>query len=149
MSELQQAMRVLVDRPPTAPAPIETIAARGARFARRRHLVRGTVSLAVVGAIASAAGLAVAFHGSSPGQVVLSTGGPVSAGYIAEQPGGYVATGTWQLTITRGSEVIELRSPSSQSCGQTGIIQPGDEVRGSITGPHSSLRAGERFRCPS
>jgi hypothetical protein len=125
------------------------VAARGARFTRRRRRVRGAALVAAsLVAVSSAAGLAFLRQGSAPAEVVLAGDGPRSAGYVAEQPGGYVATGTWQLTITREDEVIELRSPSSQACGRTGTIQPSDEVRGSITEPGSSLRVGERFTCP-
>lgn len=149
MTELRQTLQSLVDRPPAPPTPIEMLAARGARFARRRRRLRGTALGAVaLVVVLSAVGLAVVRQGSTPAEVVLAGEGPTSAGYVAEQPGGYVATGTWELTITREDEVIELRSPSSQACGQTGAIQPGDEVRGSITGPGSSLRVGERFACP-
>ena len=149
MTELRQTLQSLVERPPAAPAPIEMVAARGARFARRRRRLRGTAVVAgALVVVLSAAGLAVVRQGSTPSEVVLAGDGPTSAGYIAEQPGGYVAIGTWELTITRESEVIELRSPSSQACGKTGAIQPGDQVRGSITGPGSSLRVGERFTCP-
>lgn len=102
-------------------------------------------SLALV-AVASTAAVGIIRQGE-PG-VTLATGGPTSAGYIAEEPGGYVAAGTWQLAITRGGQVIELSSTTNDHCGRTGVIRPGDEVRGSITGRGSTLRVGERFTCP-
>ena len=145
MDELRRSLQVLVARPPVAPVSVEFVAARSARFTRRRWALRGTAGLALV--VASAVGLGVAQQGSDPG-VILGTAGQTSAGYIAEKPGGYIATGTWRLTITRGSELIELNSTSSEHCAPMGVILPGDEVRGSITGPDSSLLVGERFSCP-
>jgi hypothetical protein len=79
----------------------------------------------------------------------LTTGGRASAGYIAEHPGGYVAEGTWSLTIRRRGQLIELNSAASDHCGRTGLILPGDKVLGSITGLGSTLRVGEKFSCPS
>lgn len=146
MAELRPSLYALVDRPPTAPPAVEVVAARGARFGRRRRVRRGMVGLALV-AVASIAGLEVARERSEDG-VVLAAGGRTTAGYIAEQPGGYLAAGVWSVTITRGGQVIELSSATSDHCGRTGVILPGDEVRGSITGPGSSLRVGERFTCP-
>ena len=147
MAELRQSLRALVERPPARPVPVEVVAARGTRYARRRRTLRGLGAGLALVAVASIAGLGVARQGSEP-SVVLSTGGRTSAGYVAERPGGYVATGTWTLTITRGGQVIELSSTSSDRCGPTGIIRPGDEVRGSIMGQGSTLRVGERFACP-
>ena len=146
MSELRQALSVLVEHPPATPLPVEEVVARGARFTQRRRLLRVAAAVALVG-VSSVGGVAVSRHSSAPGQIVAA-GKSTSAGYIAQQPGGYVATGTWRLTITRGDDVIELVSPTSSPCGATGTIQAGDEVRGSITGPDSSLRVGERFTCP-
>jgi hypothetical protein len=145
MAELRHSLRALVERPPAAPVAIAVVAARAAGFERRRRALYGSVGLALV-AITSAAGLGVALQGSESG-VNLASAGPNSAGYIAERPGGYVATGTWQLTITRGGQVTKLDSTSHPHCGRTGLILPGDEVRGSITGPNSALRVGERFTC--
>lgn len=147
MTELRQALHALVEHPPAPPPPVELLVARGTRVKRRRRLLRLAAALAFVG-VSSVAGVAVSRQTSAP-ELVVAAGGSTSAGYIAEQPGGYVATGTWRLTITRGNEVIELASPSSPSCGATGIIQAGDEVRGSVIGPDSSLRVGERFSCPA
>lgn len=146
MSELRQALSVLLEHPPVTPVPVEEVVARGARFKQRGRLQRVVAAVAFVG-VCSATGVAVSRQGSAPNQMVAA-GGSTSAGYIATQPGGYVATGTWRLTITRENEVIELASASSPPCGATGTIQPGDEVRGSITGPNSSLRVGETFTCP-
>lgn len=145
MSELRHALSVLVEHPPATPVPVEQLVARGARFARRRRLQRVAGAAAFL-AVSSVAGVAL-LQSPAPNHMVIAGGSP-SAGYIAQQPGGYIATGTWRLTITRANEVIELASPSSPSCGATGIIQAGDEVRGSIIGPNSSLRAGEAFTCP-
>ena len=147
MAELRQSLHALVERPPAAPAPIEVVVARGTRYARRRRRVlrRAAAGLALV-AVGSFAGLGASQdreHG-----VVLGSGGRTTAGYIAERPGGYIALGTWTVTITRGGRLIELSSTSSEHCGRTGVILPGDEVRGSITGPGSTLRVGERFTCP-
>ena len=144
MAELRSALQALVDRPPVVPAEVDVVAARSVRFARRRRAWRVAAGAAV--AMASAIGLSVAGQDEERG-LELATAGPTSAGYIAERPGGYVATGTWHLTITRGNEVIELVSQASAPCGPVGVIQPGDEVRGSIAGPESSLRVGERFAC--
>jgi hypothetical protein len=82
------------------------------------------------------------------GGVDLAAGGAITAGYIAERPGGYVAAGAWRITITRAGQVIELSSTTNDYCGRTAVILPGDEVRGSIVGPGSTLRVGERFTCP-
>jgi hypothetical protein len=51
--------------------------------------------------------------------------------------------------IVRGDQVIELDSASADDCGRTGLILPGDEVRGFISGPDSTLRVGEKFTCPA
>ena len=146
MAELRQSLYALVEHPPATPVAVEVVAARGARFARRRRALYGAVGIAIVGAV-SAAGLGVALQGSEPG-IVLATSGPRSAGYIAERPGGYAAAGEWSVTITRGREVIWLSSATSDRCGAIGVVQPGDEVRGSITGRGSTLRVGESFSCP-
>lgn len=146
MADLRQSLQALVEHPPAAPAAVEVVAARAAGFERRRRTTYGAIGLAIV-VVASVAGLGTPRQESDPG-VNLASEGPESAGYIAEQPGGYVATGTWRLTITRGGQVIDLDSTSNDSCGRTGLILPGDEVRGSITGPNSTLRVGEGFTCP-
>ena len=146
MAELRQSLHALVERPPARPVPVEVVAARGTRYARRRRARLGACGLALV-AVASIAGIGVARQDSEP-EVVLGSGGRTTAGYVAERPGGYVAAGTWTVTITRGGQVIELSSTSSQPCGRTGVIRPGDEVRGSIMGRGSTLRVGERFTCP-
>jgi hypothetical protein len=146
MAELRQSLYALVEHPPAVPVAVDVVAARGARFARRRRVLRGAAALALVAA-ASAVGVGVAGQDRERG-VVLATEGATTAGYIAEQPGGYVATGTWRLTITRDGQLIELTSTTNDHCGRTGLILPGDEVRGSITGQGSTLRVGERFTCP-
>ena len=99
MAELRQSLYAVVEHPPARPVSMEVVAARAARFSRRRRALYGTFGVALV-AVASAAGLAVATQGSDRG-VVLATSGPRSAGYTAERPGGYVADGTWSLTIAR------------------------------------------------
>ena len=146
MADLRLSLNALVEHPPSTPVPMEVVAARAARFGRRRRELRGAAGFALV-AIAAATGLGVSRQGSERG-VVLATHGATSAGYVAEQPGGYIAAGTWQLTITRDGQLTELSSTTSDYCGPIGVIQPGDEVRGSIPGRGSTLRAGERFACP-
>ena len=146
MAELRQSLLALVERPPVTPVAVEIVAARGAGFARRRRVLRTGLAIGLV-AVLSVAGSVLTRQDPETG-VVLDTQGATSAGYIAEQPGGYVGTGTWRLTITRAGQVIELTSAASDDCGRTGVILPGDEVRGSITGPDSTLRVGERFSCP-
>ena len=146
MAELRRSLHALVDHPPATPAPVEVVAARAAGFVRRRRARSLVVALALL-AMASGTGLRLAGQGSDPG-VNLASDGPAHAGYIAERPGGFVATGTWRLTITRGGQVTVLDSASDDDCGRTGLILPGDEVRGSVTGPNSTLRVGERFSCP-
>lgn len=145
MTDLRDAFQSLVAHPTSAPRPIAGVVARGERLARRRRLRR----VAVTGALAgiSLVGTFVAIQHDSDPEIVLATEGPRSAGYIAEAPGGYVATGVWRLTITRGDQIFELSSAVSQSCGGTGTIRPGDHVRGFITGPDSSLRVGDSFAC--
>ena len=147
MAELRSSLYALVERPPAEPVAVEVVAARAVGFTRRRRAMYGAIGLALV-AVASVAGLGVALDGSKKSGVDLASAGPRTAGYIAERPAGYVATGTWRLTITRGGEVMELDSTSNEGCGRTGLILPGDEVRGSITGPSSTLRVGESFTCP-
>ena len=146
MAELRQSLNALVVRPPALPSPVELVIARGERLRMRRRMLRGSLGVAVL-AIAGGLGVGVAMQGSDS-NVVLATAGPRSAGYVAEEPGGYVGTGTWQMTITRDGQVIELSSTASDTCGPTGVILPGDEVRGSISGPGSTLRVGESFACP-
>jgi hypothetical protein len=146
MAELRQSLHSLVECPTARPLPVEVVAARSTRYARRRRARLGAGGLALVAA-ASIAGIGVSRQDSEPG-VLLSAGGRTTAGYVAERPGGYLAAGTWTVTITRSGQVIELSSTSGDPCGPMGTIRPGDEVRGSITGPGSSLRVGERFACP-
>ena len=146
MAELRQSLQSLVERAPASPAPLEVVAARAAAIGRRRRATIAAGCLAFV-ALAAMTGLGLSSRDAPPG-VHVASGGDTSGAYIAEQPGGYVATGTWHLTITRGQQVIELDGSSAEDCGPTGLILPGDEVRGSITGPTSSLRVGERFSCP-
>ena len=146
MADLRQSLYALVEHPPAPPPAVEVIAARGTRFRRSRRVRRGVAGLALA-VVASVAGLGLLGQRSEEG-VVLATGGRTSAGYIAERPGGYVATGTWTITITRGGQVIELSGDAGDRCARTGIILPGDEVRGSIEGERSALRVGETFTCP-
>lgn len=145
MDDLRQSLQVLVHHPPVQPAGIEVVAARASQITRRRRARLGAAFMA--GAIASAAAISAAWPESEP-DVLVAMDGSKTAGYIAERPGGYIASGTWRLTITRGEVVIELTSATNDYCGPLGTIQPGDEVRGSITGPASILRAGEEFTCP-
>lgn len=146
MSELRRSLHALVEHPPARPAGMEVVVARAARITRRRRAMQGAAGVALV-ALAAGAGITLARQDREPG-MTLAADGPKIAGYIAERPGGYVATGSWRLTITRRDQVIELDSGSSDACGITGVIQPGDEVRGAITGPESTLRVGEKFTCP-
>ena len=146
MGELGRSMKMLVDRPPAAPPPVEVIAANGVRFARRRRTRRVVACLACT-AVVSIAVLEVVRQ-SSEDRVVLAAGGRTTGAYIAAQPGGYVAAGSWAITITRGGQTIELSSTTDDDCGRTGVILPGDVVRGSITGERSTLRVGEQFTCP-
>ena len=145
MAELRHALQTMVERPPTPPIPVEVVAARGAHLGRRRRVLRSVAGLALV-AVASAVGLGVA-HQDTDRSLGLAAQGPRTAGYVAENPGGYVASGTWHMTITRDGHVIELSSTTSDPCGPIGVIQPGDEVRGSIRGEGATLRVGETFRC--
>ena len=146
MTDLRHALQTLVEHPPAPPAAVEVVAARGAHFQRRRRVLRSVAGLALV-AVASAVGLGVARQDVDR-SLGLAAEGPRTAGYIAQRPGGFVATGTWKLTITRDGHVTELSSTTSEPCGRTGVIHPGDEVRGSITGEGASLRVGEAFSCP-
>ena len=146
MSDLRLALHALVEHPPAAPPSIDELAARGAGFTRRRRVQRATAG-ALAGLCALAGVATASLESSTPG-VTVAADGPASAGYIAEHPGGYVATGTWQLTIRRQGQVIVLASTTSPACADSGMIQPGDEVRGLISGPESSLRVGESFACP-
>ena len=147
MADLRESLNTLVDHPPVAPVGVEVVAARAARFVRRRRVLGSAVGLAVI-AVVSATSLLATRQDAEPA-VFLATHGATSAGYVAEQPGGYVASGAWHLTITRGEQIIELSSTSSHHCGWIGVIQPGDAVRGSISGPDSTLRVGEHAACPS
>lgn len=145
MADLRQSLHRLVEQPLAQPASVEGIAERARTFARRRQLQRSGAAL-LLAAIVGTASLVVTRDGDDG--ISVAAEGVTSAGYIAEARGGYIATGTWKLTITRGTQVIELSGPSSPHCGPIGLIQPGDEVRGSIVGPDSTLRVGEKFRCP-
>ena len=149
MTELRQALHALVERPPAQPVAVEVVAARGQRIARLRRVRSAVIGVAVVAVVAVGSATALGLvEQSSEESAVLTTGGPTNGGYVAERAGGYVASGTWSLTITRGAQVIELSSTSSDHCGETSLILPGDEVRGSIAGLGSTLRVGERFTCP-
>ena len=148
MAELREALQALVDQPLERPPSTDLVAARGAHLRRRRRRARlGAAGVALV-ALGPAVGLGIA-RLDDDDRLVVAMEGATTAGYIAENPGGYVATGVWSLTITRGGQVIELSSTSNDYCGPIGVIQPGDEVRGAITGEASLLRAGERFACPN
>lgn len=146
MTDLRHALHALVERPPAQPLALDVLVARGDRLRRRRRLWSVVVAFALM-AVASVGAVSLVLQNPRE-EVVLATGGRTSAGYIAERAGGYVAAGTWNLTITRGAQVIELSSSSSDHCGRTGLILPGDEVRGTIAGLGSTLRVGERFTCP-
>ena len=146
MAELRQSLHALVERPPASPVAVEVVATRAARFARRRRATHGAIGLALV-AFLAAGGFGLAGR-DADSTMDLATHGPRSAGYIAERPGGYVASGTWRLTITRRGQVIQLDSTSHDNCGPIGVILAGDEVRGSVEGPGATLRVGEEFACP-
>jgi hypothetical protein len=146
MAELRQALQTLVERPTASPVAVEVLAVRGAHISRRNRVLRSVAGLALV-AVASVGGLVVARQ-EPDRSLGLAAQGPRAAAYIAEKPGGYVATGTWQLTITRDGRVIELSSMTNDPCGRIGVIHPGDEVRGSISGQRATLRVGETFSCP-
>jgi hypothetical protein len=139
-------MQAMVERPPITPPAASVVAARGVQFARVRQQRRGALALLVVLGVGVAAFNAT--RADDRRGISVASEGTAAAGYIAEAPGGYVAEGAWRLTITRGREVIELSSTSSPDCGSTGIILPGDHVRGSITGSMSRLSVGERLTCP-
>lgn len=145
MDDLRQSLQVLVHHPPVQPVGVEVVAARASRITQRRRARLGAALVA--GAIASGAVISVAWPAPKP-DVLVAMDGSKTAGYVAERPGGYIASGTWRLTITRDELVIELSSASNHYCGPLGTIQPGDEVRGSISGPASTLRAGEGITCP-
>lgn len=145
MPDLKQSLHVLVDHPPVAPPDPSIVAARGEQFARRRQQWRGALALLVL--LGTGAGVFGATRSDQERGISVASQGTMAAGYIAEAPGGYVAEGSWRLTITRGDEVIELSSATSPACGTTGVIRPGDEVRGWITGSMSKLSVGERFTC--
>lgn len=148
MAELRQSLFALVDNPPAAPPPVEQLAARGARFVQRRRMRRiGVAALAVL-MFGSLVGVEIASQRSGDRGLEVASDGRTTAGYIAEAPGGYVGTGAWTITITRAGQAIELSSTTSDYCGPLGVILPGDEVRGSITGAESTLRVGETATCP-
>jgi hypothetical protein len=73
MTELRQALYALVEHPPVAPSDIEAVAARGTRLIRRRRMMRGAATLAVV-VIASVAGFGLAQRNSDPGVFVATEG---------------------------------------------------------------------------
>ena len=79
MSDLRQSLRALVDQPPVAAADIEQVAARAARYTRRRRALQGGVAGAFI-AIASAAGVGIAQRTEDGAAVVASepAGPPVS-----------------------------------------------------------------------
>ena len=74
MADLRQALRVLEEHPPSRPAPIGDIAARGERFARRRRARRGAASLLTIGVVVGG-GLVVAQQGSEPHDIVADQAG--------------------------------------------------------------------------
>lgn len=80
MTELRQALYALVDRPPVAPADIEFVAARGARFVRRRRMLRGATGLAVA-VLASAAAFGLTRQNSDPTVVVATEGAGAPVAY--------------------------------------------------------------------
>lgn len=59
MADLRQSLNALVEHPPARPAPMDVVAARGVRFARRRRAARSASGLLMVAVVATA-GLVVA-----------------------------------------------------------------------------------------
>ena len=147
MTDLSTVLRTLVDRPTAPPDPVEEVVARSRRVrARRRWIQAGSAAAAAVGLLA---GFGALITRDDPGGTTVALGGDgtESAGYLAVAPGGYEGAGIWRLTIVRHGETIEFTSETSAPCGSTGVIQPGDEVRGEIRSGDSVLRAGEDAHC--
>jgi hypothetical protein len=91
--------------------------------------------------------LALAIAKPRPITINVTGPGPHSAGYIAVEPGGYRAEGHWKITISRGTQTIELTNENSPPCSPLGTIKPGDRVQGEIYDPQSVLRVGENAHC--
>lgn len=144
MSRLRSEMQALIESPPAPAAPVSALAAR----AKQIRGLRTTMAAGLAGLVLAASLFAAALPDRVRAtEVVVGGGGPASAGYIATGPGGYQGSGNWTLKITRGDEVIELRSGHDPECRPVGFIHPGDEVRGSVSGERSSLKAGEHAGC--
>lgn len=145
MGTLRSELQALVEVPP-APAPsIEEVAVSAGRLRRNRAwMASGMTALVLAGAVL---GLNWMPNRPRPTEVVVGGGGPAAAGYIARNPGGYEASGEWRLTIERGDQIIDLRSGGAPRCRPVGFIRPGDEVRGSVSGEGSTLKAGEDAGC--
>jgi hypothetical protein len=96
-----------------------------------------------------AAALSVAAFRGEPTPVTINVTGPSSrsAAYVATAPGGYEASGIWQLTIIRGEDRFVYSNETSPACGNIGTIRVGDRVYAGIESPESLVRAGEHAHC--
>ncbi len=72
--------------------------------------------------------------------------------YVASRPGGYSGRGTWTITIHRNGEDITLDSGHDPSCGPTGTIRPGDEVKAwpsqnGVSSADARIAVGDAAHC--
>lgn len=145
MTELSKALQSFVDEPAAPPPSIASLMERNrARRHRRARSLAGSSIAVVIVAIVSIVSLR-----GEPSPVAINVTGPSarSAAYLATAPGGYEASGMWQLTIIRGEERFLYSNETSPVCGDVGTIRVGDRVYAAIESPESLVRAGEDAHC--
>jgi hypothetical protein len=92
MADLRRSLHALVDNPPIKPVAMEVVAARGARYARRRRALRGGVGIALVAAV-SAGAVGLVQRNSDP-RVVLATQGAGPAVSYSDPAGDAIRLGS-------------------------------------------------------
>ncbi|HVF32666.1 MAG TPA: hypothetical protein VM933_06485 [Acidimicrobiales bacterium] len=145
MTELSTALQSFVDQPVAPPPSIASLMDRNRARRRRRGLGLAGSSIAAV----IVAGVSIGSFRAEPSPVAIDVTGPSSrsAAYLATVPGGYEASGLWQLTVIRGEDRFVYSNETSPSCGDVGTIRVGDRVYAAIESAESLVRAGEDAHC--
>lgn len=116
MADLRGSLQVLVENPPVAPAAVEVIAARGARYARRRRALRGGVGIALV-IVVSAAAVSLVERRSDP-RVALTTEGPGPPVSYSDPTGDAYRLGS--STSRPEFDIVEVRWAPAFDAGEGG-----------------------------
>ncbi len=145
MTELSKVLQSLIDQPGAPPPSIASLMERNRARRHRRALRVAGSSIAVVIVVV----VSIVFYPGEPSPVAINVTAPSarSAAYLATAPGGYEASGTWQLTIIRGEDRFVYSNETSPACSVVGTIRVGDRVYAAIESPESLVRAGEDAHC--